>query len=247
MTTDHNRKLPANPFEDKNKRYPYLHGEGDVNGGRRFTYRDPSDHTLASSETLLPSGSYETVEYHEERGELRTNLNPGDTRTYTVGGASSQTDGHMDLSVGSTMRTNITGDASVVAGRNMSTGVSGQNINMTGELTINRTTGKSESKVYNSSAGDSINEHEGNYHEAFRKNLVTSVTRNNILMVNEGDYAVHVQSGNYDTHVRERVRLYADNDILIESATKITLKVGDSTIVIDPSNIAINSDRVDIN
>jgi hypothetical protein len=66
-------------------------------------------------------------------------------------------------------------------------------------------------------------------------------------MVNEGDYAVHVQSGNYDTHIKQKARIYADSDILFESKSKITLKVGSSTIEITPNSVTVNSTRIDLN
>ena len=59
-------------------------------------------------------------------------------------------------------------------------------------------------------------------------------------MVNEGDYAVHVQSGNYDAYIKKKARIYADSDILFESKSKITLKVGNQTIVITPDRIDLN-------
>ena len=44
-----------------------------------------------------------------------------------------------------------------------------------------------------------------------------------------------------------KARIKTGSDILIESDSKITLKVGGSTIVITPSNITIKSARIDFN
>jgi hypothetical protein len=66
-------------------------------------------------------------------------------------------------------------------------------------------------------------------------------------MVNEGDYAVHVQSGNYDAYINQKARIYADSDILLESKSKITLKVGGSTILITPSAITVTSGAINLN
>jgi len=252
MSTDRNRRLPRPAWSDPQSgitpRYPYIKGERDINGGYELVYRDVSDEKLASSERVSPTGSYEAEQYHSETGEVKTRLNRGDIFEYTVGGQAETIDGHRDSKISSTSRQVVTGDVHLETGRNLSEFISGGSIRVARESQADFVIGASESINYRSSAGDVVNEHSGNYHEAFQKDLITSVTKNAILMVNEGDYAVHVQSGNYDTHVKEKIRLFAEKEILIESETKITLKVGNSVIVIDPSNIEITSSNlVDIN
>jgi hypothetical protein len=93
------------------------------------------------------------------------------------------------------------------------------------------------------SEGDHIQEYSGHYHESFEKDNVKTVSGNKIAIVETGDNAMHVQSGNWDTHVAEKSRLYSGNDILIESGTKITLKVGNSRIIIEPNHIQIISNN----
>lgn len=250
MTTDRNKKLPKPAWSDSDSgiepTYPYVYGERDNNGGFNFKYRNIKDHTVASSETYLPSGSYETVQYHPETGEVRTRLNKGDEFIYGAGGISTHIEGHSDQTVKSTSRTNVSGDQSISVGRNSSSMVSGQSVTATGP-SINRSVPRSDTITYNSSGGDVINEHTGNYHESYQKDFITAVSKNAILMVNEGDYAVHVQSGNYDSYIKQKARIYADSDILFESKSKITLKVGGSTIVISPDSIVVNSTRIDLN
>lgn len=250
MSTDDNKKLPVPPWADASSgiepKYPYVYGERDNNGGHTLKYRSLKEPEKASSEELSPSGSYKTVQYDENKKEIITRLNPGETRTYTSGGTSSHIDGHDDISIKSTQRTTVDGDIGVQTGKDYLIGVHDTYI----EAVKDKATGVmggSESKTYNTSEGDVVQEHSGNYHEAFEKDRVTSVAKNSILMVKDGDHAIHVQSGNFDTHIAQKGRIYADSDILIESKSKITLKVGQSVIIITPDNISIIADRVDLN
>jgi len=247
MTTDPNKRLPENPSNSRELKYPYYSSEQDVNGNKTVTSRIPGDKGSDFSENYSSTGSYEAVEAHPERGEIRTKLNSGDVMSYTAGGSAVNVDGHMDQSVRSTSRSSVTGDHSIQIGRNSSSFVAGQEVLARGGPQIARGAPGSDTKTYNSSGGDIVNEHTGNYHEAYRKNLVTSITKNAVTMVNEGDYALHVQAGNYDAHIKSKARIYADDDILIESASKITLKVGGSTIVITSSGIDMDAPRIDLN
>jgi hypothetical protein len=99
--------------------------------------------------------------------------------------------------------------------------------------------GASDSKVYQSSKGDIIKEHTGNDHSSYEGDKVTSIKGNHVNMIQEGDYSLHVQAGNYDAQVETKGRLKFGNDLLIESDTKITLKVGDCAIIIEPDQIYI--------
>jgi hypothetical protein len=250
MTTDRNKKLPKPAWSDSESgidpQYPYVYGERDNNGGYNFKYRNIKDHTVASSEIYHPSGSYETVQYHPEIGEIKTKLNKGDEYVYGAGGVSTHIEGHSDQTIKSTSRTNISGDNSVSVGRNSANFISGQSVTASGP-SITRSVPRSDTITYNSSGGDVVNEHTGNYHESYKKDFITAVSKNAIFMVNEGDYAVHVQSGNYDAYIKQKARIYADSDILLESKSKITLKVGSSTILIGPSAITVTSAAINLN
>lgn len=249
MTTDRNKKLPKPAWSDSESgidpQYPYVYGERDNNGGYNFKYRNIKDHTVASSEIYHPSGSYETVQYHPEIGEIKTKLNKGDEYIYGAGGVSTHIEGHSDQTIKSTSRTNISGDNSVSVGRNSANFISGQSVTASGP-SITRSVPRSDTITYNSSGGDVVNEHTGNYHESYKKDFITAVSKNAIFMVNEGDYAVHVQSGNYDAYINQKARIYADSDILLESKSKITLKVGGSTILITSDAITVTSAAINL-
>lgn len=247
MSASNNEILPGNPSSNMSLKYPYYAASKDVNGGSVLESKVPGQPEMFFTEKYSPSGGYESVQYHPEAGEQRTVMNRGRVANYTAGSVSNNVDGHVDQRVRSTMRTNVNGDSAMQVGRNNSYAVAGEFVESVSGTRTSRVNQGSESMTYNSSAGDVVNEHTGNYHEAFQKDLVTSVTKNAIFLVNEGDYAIHVQAGNYDSHIKEKARLYADNDILIESKTKITLKVGNSTIVMTPTGIDMDADRIDLN
>ena len=54
-------------------------------------------------------------------------------------------------------------------------------------------------------------------------------------MVNEGDYALNIQAGNYDTQILKKARIYAGEDILIQSGTNITLQAPGGVTIVDGS------------
>lgn len=248
MSTDHNKKLPIDAWSSGEivPEYPWVYGEADALGGHNFTYKNPKKPQENSSQEILPSGSYKTVQYDNNKKEIVTVLNPGETRDYVAGGRSTQTDGHFDVNIESTSRETIKGDKSIQSGKDLLVGVQNQIITAS-QNEIHGTMGGSESKIYEMSEGDHVSEHSGNYHVAYEKDCVSSVNKNMIQMVQSGDYAMHVQSGNWDSHIAQKARMYSGNDMLIESASKITLKVGSSTIVIGPSSIVITADRIDLN
>jgi len=251
MSTDRNQKLPAPPWSDSNSgiqpKYPYMRGERHPDGSYVFTYTNPNEPESASTERYHSSGNWEVEQYHPETGSLQVSYSKGDTRRYVSGGEATTTDGHVDIQSNSTRRSITAGDIHEETGRNSTVMTNGTRTTATRDADISVQIGGSESVNYKTSAGNVVNEHEGNYHEAFKKDLVTAVTKNAVTMVNEGDYALHVQAGNYDTHIKSKARIYAESDILIESATKITLKVGGSTIVMTPDNIDMDAETINLN
>ena len=263
--TDHNKKLPVDPWssEDIVCKYPWVYGEADNLGGSSFKYRNLNEPDKNSSITMSPSGSYESIQQDSERKEIRTNLNPGETRSYTGGGASIQTDGHTDDNSESTRRTVTAGDEGRQGGKNLYQGFA-ENVIEGSKNKFTATMGASESKVYETSKGDIVSEHTGNEHKSYEGDKVTSVKGNNINMIQEGDHSLHVQGGNMDTRVESgKLQIFSgDNmivntaaqatyrsigDMLITSDSKITIKVGGSEIIITSDNITIKSARIDLN
>jgi hypothetical protein len=248
MATDIKPKLPIDGCSNETfvLEYGYVSGEADAQGGCSYKQIIPGKLDQSFSVELFPTGSYTTKEYDANRKEIVTSLNPGEIRNYVAGGKSSQVDGHQDSNVESTCRETTAGDKGLQCGKDLLVGVQNQIVEAC-QNKISAACGGSESKIYECSEGDHVSEHSGNYHVSYEKDLVTSVNKNMIQMVQSGDYAMHVQSGNWDTHIAQKSRLFSASDMLFESQSKITLKVGSSTIVIGPSSIVITADRIDLN
>lgn len=239
-----NKKLPVDPWSDATiePEYGYIKGYRNLLGGHHFTFYNPEAPEKASSQTLDATGSYETRQHDDSKKEIITKLQPGEVRDYTSGGTSTHNDGHTDTRGMSTDRQVVDGDQGLQVGRNKYASVAGTNIETARESAKNIGFGASESRNFEMSAGDEVSEHSGNKHVGYEKDYVISVKKNLIQMINEGDYAQHVQAGNWDTHVKQKVRFYADDDILIESATKITIKVGESYVILTPGRVDVIAD-----
>ena len=221
-------------------------GEQGILGDFTFTYANPAEPEKWFFQQTKATGSYTTLQIDSQKKEIQTSLAPGEQRMYTGGGKSSQVDGHQDNNTESTFRVNVAGDygTSNKTWYHVSTEGSVIAHNRSKDEFVVAT---SDSKSYYGTYGDHATEHEGNWHEGFKKDHVEAVAKNKITMVEGGDYALHVQKGSSDIHIAEKGRIYSGSDMLIESASKITIKVGDSTITITPSNITIKSARIDLN
>lgn len=240
---DTNKKLPKHAWDDDEivPKKGFTTGEQDILGSKFFKYASPSEPEKFSYQKTWASGSYETLQYDNSKVEIRTSLNPGEIRNYTAGGSSSQTDGHHDTNVESTSRINVMGDIGISAKTTYQTSTEGAIIahnRFKKEFVV----AASDSVSFNGSFGDQVNEHSGNWHESFEKDHVQAVTGNKITMVNEGDYAVHVQKGGFDAQVSEgKLHLMTvGDDLIANSNVKILLQVGSQAkITIDPSTIKL--------
>jgi hypothetical protein len=211
-----------------------VYGSADALGGHHFIYRNIKEPDKGSSQELTPSGSYRTIHQDPDKKEIVTKLYPGETRDYVAGGRSEHTDGHKDMSIESTLREVIFGDHNVQGGRNGLIGYA-ENLIKGAKNEFKAIMGASESKSYSTSQGDVVEEHSGNFHISYEKDFVAAVKSNMITMVNEGDYALNIQAGNYDTQILKKARIYAGEDILIQSGTNITLQAPGGVTIVDGS------------
>lgn len=243
-----NGKKPIDGLsEEKLKiRYPWIQGSQDALGKMDISSGDPNYPKEMFEAKVSPTGSTFTREYDEEKQEYSMCLNTGETRSYTTGSSSCHNDGHCDTSSESTIRQNSTGDCGVAC-KTLYQLAMDDMVKITKGTESKVTTSDSTSMTKRGGFGPLIEDDDGPRHIAVKDDMVTSVRNNNINMVEQGDYALHVQTGNYDCHVAANGRIFSDKDLLIESGTQITLKVGGSTIVIGPSNITIIADRIDLN
>lgn len=232
MTYDPNNAHPKIPFLGK---YPNLH-----------VFQDHAQQILKSLEPgkeslfhVLPTGNY--TGHGPDGAEVSVTV--GKQHSYNADGTSQTTDGHSDSKTSGTKRDATAGGHHSETAGNKYEGGGGTKIESTKDSQINHSDGDG----FQVTEGNLITDHTGSVNHNYTGDLVEQVTGHKVNMIN-GEYGVHISSGNYDMQLDDgKARLRASNDILIESDTKITLKVGESTITITSSNITIKSARVDIN
>ena len=241
-------RLKGKKNGDDDGLYPNISGWSTVNGVHSYRHENPEHPEATVEEILNADGSYKTTEVHPDKKGIVSELNHH-TRSYNSGGHSHSVDGHHDHNVESTSNHNVGGDMGHGIGGNRYSGVAGAEY-----------LGSQHGKFYHSaecvdiqtSKGDVISEHAGDKHTSHEGDEITSITGNKHLMISEGEYGIHLHAGNMDTQLDAgKYRVKTAREILIESDTKITLKVGKSTIVIKPDSIEIMANdgigRIDIN
>jgi hypothetical protein len=240
-------KLPKHSWDDKEIEpiYGRTFGWKGPNGEAVIRYSDVEAPDKFSWQKMEATGSFSALSADQNEKQNNTNLNVGNQFNYVADGLSNQTDGHIDENGMSTKRSNCMGDVGESGKKNYTVYTGGRVTAVQNDVKIVYAASGSFSGV--GTFGDQVNEHSGNWHEAFEKDHVQAVKGNKITMVEGGDYALHVQSGNYDAHIQQKGRIYSESDLLLESASKITLKVGASTIVITAGSIEMDSPAIFLN
>lgn len=239
-----NKKLPIkNP--NKELRYPFFSSEIDDTGYQKIKVNDPEAPDESCTITQTHNGGFQSSHVDNDVKGLDVGLSPGRGASYSGGGYNRHTGGHSEDTGENTKHSKYEGDTGHESGGDGYKGYAGSTFEGQKGDSFNHT---SEGKKYSTSSGDIITEHTGDKHDSTEGDVVNSITGNKVQMVKDGEYAIHVQSGNMDTQIDNgKHRIKAGNDILIESDTKITLKVGSSTIVIDSSSVTIKSPKIDLN
>jgi len=232
MAYDPNNAHPKIPFLGK---YPNLH-----------VFQDHAQQILKSLEPgfeslfhVLPTGNYSG---HGPDG-AEVSVTVGKQHKYNADGHSSTTDGHQDSKVSGTKRDATAGGHHSETAGNKYNGGGGVSVSGTNGSQITH----SDGDVFHTSEGNIVTDHTGSVNHNYTGDFVDQVTGHKVNMI-KGEYGINISEGNFDVQIDAgKARMYASDDILIESGTKLTLKVGDSTIVIEPSKITIKSAKVDIN
>jgi hypothetical protein len=244
-SNDSNKKLPKNPGEvtrSVDVRYLDVMLRADGKGSQSYSPYDFSEAKNNSfEESWTPMGSFTTRESHEKT-ELSTSMS-FETRGYNIGGHSFTGEAHVETYVKDTNKLTVEGDNSREVGKNDLSAIAGQKISaaLLGTVT-NNGGGQSEAPTYVMSAGDHTQEHSGNYYLAFEKDTVESVKGTKMTMVQEGDYAIHTQQGNFDLQVSAgKLHLMTSGDDLIaNSNVRVLVQVGSqSKITVEPAKIRL--------
>lgn len=238
-----NKKLPETRLDLKEvtPKHPWTTGQCGILGDSCYTFASPKEPENYFVQNTRASGSYETVDFSKDKSEVITNFNPGEKRGYCGGGNSCQVDGHDDLNVESTSRTNVAG------GRGVSCQTS-YHVSTEGAFIVHNrslkqfTVANSDSISFNGSFGTHVNEHSGHWHESFEQDHVQAVKGNKITMISEGDYSIHNQSGSFDLQVTsgELHLMTSGGNLIANSNVKILLEVGSQAkVTLEPAKIKL--------
>lgn len=241
-SNDSNKKLPKNPAEvtgavDVRDVEVFLRPDG--TGSQTYSPFEFSEAKQNSfHESWTPLGSYTTRESHEKT-EMNTSMSY-ETRAYNVGGHSFTGEASVENYVKDTNKMTVEGDNSREVGKNDMSAVGGQKFSSVTEGTANFT--GSQAPTYVMSEGDYSQEHSGNYYQAFEKDSVQSVKGTKMTMIQEGDYAIHTQGGNFDLQVSKgQLHLMTSaGDLIANSNVKVLVQVGpQSKITVEPAKIKL--------
>lgn len=244
-SNDSNKKLPSNPAEvtgNRDIRDLEIILRPDGKGSQIYSpYEFSEAKSNSFEESWTPMGSYTSRESHEKT-ELSTSMS-FETRSYNIGGHSFTGEAHVETYVKDTNKLTVEGDNSREVGKNDLSAIAGQKISSALEGTVTNTgAGKSQAPTYVMSEGDYSQEHSGNYYQAFEKDSVQSVRGTKMTMIEEGDYAIHTQAGNFDLQVSAgKLHLMTSADELIaNSNVKVLVQVGaQSKITVEPAKIRL--------
>ena len=223
MAQKHNKKLPKDGVSDNKiePKYGYVHGEADACGGTSLVYRNPAEHKKTWSVRLSPTCNYEHIEGDEEDTELRSNLNTGHVRKYTVKGHSEQFDTQRDIGVEKTNLVQAGGDGGCVikGDRYQATGGNVLKGNGAGAQ-FEGVMGSSDSKKYGLVIGDKVEKSTGHHHSNREGDEVKSITGSNLTMIKEGDYGVNVQGGSWDNVISDKSRIKTGKSMILQTGSK---------------------------
>lgn len=224
---DSNESHPKIDFQGE---YPNLQVSQDAAGGQIIKSIEPGKE---STFVVQPSGSYEG---HGPNGEV-VSVTVGKEHKYNADGVSSVADGHSDTKVSGSSRTTVAGGSHSETAGNKYDGAGGVSISGSGDSQINHSSGDG----FQITEGNIVTDHTGSVNHNFNGDYVEVTNGHKITIVN-GENGINVQDGNMDTQVSSgKYRVKASSDILIDSDTQITLKVGGSMIIISPSNITLST------
>lgn len=227
---DPNTAHPKIPYKGT---YPNMHVTQRADGSQELRSLDPGNEAYFE---VQATGNYTG---HGPNGE-QVNVTVGKQHSYNADGVSQTTDGHSDVKISGTNRSTVAGSEHSETGGNKYTAGGGVSISGFNDSVIHH----SSSDGFHTTEGDIVTDHTGNVNHNISGDCVDQVTGNKMTMIG-GEWGVHLSGGNLDFQLDSgKGRLRASDDILIESDSKITLKVGSSTIVIESSQITVTSGAV---
>jgi hypothetical protein len=236
---DPNEAHPKIPYKGT---YPNLHVTQRADGSQELRSLDPDNEAYFE---VQPTGNYTG---HGPDG-AEVSVTTGKKHAYHADGVSSTVDGHNDVKISGSNRATVSGaDHQEIAG-NKYLGGGGVVVISSDDSQMHHSSGD----VHHTTDGELISEHTGSVHHSTDGDTVIQY-KGNLMEMITGEYGVNMSGGNLDIQLdtgKARMKIASDfkidsdatstyhskGDILIESESQITLKVGGTTIVITSSGI----------
>ena len=216
----------AHPKIDYKGTYPNLHVTQRADGSQELRSLEPGKETYFD---VQPTGNY--TGYGSDGAVVEVTV--GKKHEYNADGTSKTTDGHADEKVSGSSRTTISGASHNEVAGNKYDGAGGVVVTGSNDSQITHSSGD----IFHTTDGNHITDHTGTVNHNITGDFVEQITGHKVSIVN-GEFGTNVQGGNVDVQVNDgKYRLKAAKEILIDSDTSITLKVGQSTIVITSDTI----------
>ena len=164
----------------------------------------------------------------------------GKTHEYHGDGKSSTVDGHHDVKVSGTTRSNHDGGMhSEVNGDHYKSG-SGHQVHSTNDTQVHHT----NADKFEIIEGNHVIYRSGDVHENITGDHMVNILGNKVDVLN-GEWGINSQDGNVDVQVDNgTLTANVSSDVMIRSYSSITLQVGKNTIVIDENGITITASAV---
>jgi hypothetical protein len=244
INNDDNKKLTETPGKvtgERDVRYFTIHHSVDGTGSQQYSPFDLNESKEYSfDESWSSTGGYKTREAHK-KGELSTSLQY-ETRGYNIGGSSITGETHGQSFFGDTFSQSVVGGAGMDIGGSSFLGVVGTSTQAFGAGIVTRVPKLSNNPRAESTSGDKNTDVEGSSYSSIGQSAVRVVKKDDVVIVNEGDHAMHVQKGNFDVQVTSgKLHLMTSGDELIaNSNVKVLVEVGSQAkITVEPSTIKL--------
>ena len=236
---------------------------------------DPASNTNQRSPPLAYPGSYPYVEFEQKRDGswIRHDVTPnnenysfghisgsfhshtpqngghnvmvtGDQHEYVAQGKSETVDRNQHNKVGGSVVDQHTQDHYTEHGGDKIHAVGGQGINVHNGIHFSHSTAGHQY----SSAGDHVSDfNDGNHHHNVAGDSVKYIGGTKYEYIGE-EKGTYLPNGNFDIKCDSgKYQLSTGSDIIIKSATSITLQVGSTTIIINSNGVTINASNVSFN
>lgn len=229
---DNNQKLPDSDVEWE---YPFNQVRQTAGGHETHYNSTPGKE---SHREFHPGGTYHETSTNGKKVQLTADK---DYHVVTEG-SSYATGGADDNHTKGGSRQNSEGGVHRETGLDLSGGVYGSLAEVVKAMSYTHAVGP---KTEIREGGTVQDNNDGDNHHNVLGDKVTFIEGTKYEQIS-GEHGTHLPNGNMDVQLDSgKYRMKTGNDILIESDTKITFKVGSSTIVMEAGKITITASEID--